>query len=111
MHAPVDDLLLLESIWMVTFPGNPSSNAYEISFPENNATDVILHGIVILSTVEQPNGGKAFSLTVSDYIWDNIRTSTILYVFPRFHHTPLSMTIMICSQDVLFQTHLDGHML
>jgi hypothetical protein len=62
---------------MVPFPGDPSSDTYKASFPENDATDVVLHGIVTLSTTEQSDGGKTFSLTVSDYVRDNIRTSTI----------------------------------
>jgi hypothetical protein len=87
LYAPTNDLLLLEGIRVVPFPGDPSSEAYEASFPKNDATNVILHGVVGSSTIEQVDGSKVFSLTVSDYVRDNTRTSTISCVstFLQFH--------------------------
>jgi hypothetical protein len=87
LYAPTADLLLLEGVRMVPFPGDPSSEAYEAFFPENDPTDVILHGVVASSTTEQTDGSKTFSLTVSDYVRDNTRTSTISCVFKSSHNT------------------------
>jgi hypothetical protein len=95
MYAPADNLLLLEGVWMVVFPGDPSSDMYEMPFSENNTTKVVLHRIITLSTAEQSDGGKTFSLTVSDYVQDNVRMSTILYVLFTLSHTSVSM--MTCS--------------
>jgi hypothetical protein len=92
MYAPADDLMLLEGIQMVPFLGDPLSDAYEIAFLDNDATDVVLHGVVASATAEQSNTGKTFLLTVSDYIRNNIITSTILYATPARYRIPLLMT-------------------
>jgi hypothetical protein len=52
MYTLADNLLLLEGIQMVAFSGDPASNVYELSFLENNTMDIVLHGIVMSSTVE-----------------------------------------------------------
>jgi hypothetical protein len=87
LYAPTAELLLLEGIQMVPFPGDPSTNMYKAFFLENNPTDIILHGVVASSTTEQADGSKTFSLTVSDYMHNNTRTSTILCIIKTLHNT------------------------
>jgi hypothetical protein len=95
IYAPADDLMLLEGIQMVPFPGDPSSDVYETAFLDNDVTDVILHGVVASATAEQSDAGKTFLLMVSDYVRDNIRTSTISYATPTRYRIPLLMTTTV----------------
>jgi hypothetical protein len=90
MYTPANDLMLLEGICMVPFLGDPSSDVYETV--DNDATDIVLYGVVMSATAEQSDAGKTFLLTVSNYIHDNIRMSTISYTTPAHYCIPLLMT-------------------
>jgi hypothetical protein len=94
MYAPADDLLLLEAIRMVPFPEDPSCDAYEVSFPENDPTDIVLYGIVTLSAIEQSDAGKMFSLTMLNYIQDLMSANNLEVIIDNIIYSTVCQTSM-----------------
>ncbi|KAI6095026.1 hypothetical protein EV401DRAFT_2159197, partial [Pisolithus croceorrhizus] len=75
------DPILLEGIYVVAVPGDPTSDSYESSIPDFPHLMVVGLGSVTSPLRTLVDGtSKAFDVVSSNYVWDMRMTSTMWYV-------------------------------
>ncbi|KAI6001407.1 hypothetical protein EDD15DRAFT_2158784 [Pisolithus albus] len=73
---------LLEAMYFVPLPGDPSCDVYKFILPQWNAAFVLGLGRVTSSFASHDDGHhNSISVSCSDYVWDGKMSSKLMYVF------------------------------
>lgn len=71
---------LLEALYFVPLPGDPSSDAYEFVLPQWTTPFLIRLGRVTSSFAKSDSRHSLASVLCSDYVWDGKMSSKLMFI-------------------------------
>jgi hypothetical protein len=77
VHIPRTGDVLLDALYIIPCPGNPSEDSYDDTVPDFQFP--MVYGLGVVSSVHEnlPDGSTAFSVTLTEYVRDTNQQSTV----------------------------------
>ena len=77
VHIPRTGDVLLDALYIVPCPGNPSEDSYDDTVPDFQFP--MVYGLGVVSSVHEnlPDGSTAFSVTLTEYVRNTNQQSTV----------------------------------